>query len=96
MRQRDGTLAAAFLGVELAHEIAGGGFRQRLMQHEDADDSDQRLDQNVLRETESPQPPALIAGKARFRRDVVRHSRIKPCWSASNTASPRVWTSSLR
>ena len=96
MRQRDGTLGAALLQAERSHKILGGWLGRRLSQHEDTCDHNQRLDQRIVDETGSLLPPALTAGKAWFRRDVVLHSRIKPCWSASNTASPRVWTSSLR
>src|SRR5712664_1129930 len=96
MRQHDRTLGAALLQAERGHKIFGGWLGRRLSQHEDTCDHDQRLDQGIVDEAGSLLPPALTDGEAWFRRDVVLHSRIKPCWSASNTASPRVWTSSLR
>jgi hypothetical protein len=96
VRQRDRALGATLLQAELGVEITGGRLGRPLAQHEDTYDDDQRLNQSVLDETVSPQSPAPTVGEIRFRRDIVLHSRIKPCWSASKTASPRLWTSSLQ
>ena len=53
---------------------------------------DHRLQQKVLDQAGRLQPPPFVAGQL-FRRRVlvvVVHNLIKPCWTASNTASPRV------
>src|SRR5437763_1232243 len=97
MRQRHLALDAGFGELERGHLILRGRFRQRLPEREDARGGDQYLQQKILDEAGGLQSPALAAGQFRLRVDVaVVHSRNKPCWTASNTASPRVWTSSLR
>ena len=60
---------------------------QRMSQRDDAGKSDQRLQQQILNEVGRIFRSASRRG--RFRRD-FRHSLIKPCCTASNTASPRV------
>ena len=52
---------------------------------------DQRLDQRIAADA-GPAPGHVRS----LCRDAGRHSRIRPCCNASNTASPRVLTSSLR
>ena len=95
IRQRHRTFVAALLELERGHGIAIGRFGQRLLQDEATGHHDQRLQQHVLDEARGLVPPPLAGGSERCR-GVLGHSRIKPCWTASNTASPRVWTSSLR
>ena len=92
VRQRDRMLVAAFAERELGHRVARGRFRQGALQGDGTEGDDQGLQQHILDQGISPQP---AVGRDRFRRSVA-HSRIKPCCTASNTASPPVWTSSLR
>ena len=95
-RQRDRARQAAFAQVERAHLVGRRWFGQWLPQGDDAEDDDQGLQQDILHECGWPPPPVSpIGGQHRFCRG-VGHSLIRPCWTASNTASPPVWTSSLR
>ena len=92
IRQRHRALDACFGEVERRDLILGGRSGKRLQKRQDAGAGDHRLQQQVLDQARRLQPPPFAGGQL-FRRRVlvvVVHSLIKPCWTASNTASPRV------
>ena len=92
IRQRHRAPDTGFGEVERRDLILRRRSGKRLQQRQDAGSGDHRLQQQVLDQAGRLQPPALAAGRL-FRRRVLVvavHSLIKPCWTASNTASPRV------
>src|SRR6185369_7591453 len=98
IRQRHRALDPGLSEIERRDLIFGGRSGKRLQKRQNAGAGDQRLQQQVLDQAGRLQPPPFAGGQL-FRRRilvVVVHNLIKPCWTASNTASPRVWTSSLR
>ena len=95
VRQRHRALRAAFGHPEFGHEILRRRLRQRLPQRQHAQHGDQRLQQQILDDARGLLLSPAPAGQYCVRGHLA-HSRIKPCCTASNTASPRVCTSSLR
>ncbi|MHC2329406.1 hypothetical protein ACVI3S_007426 [Bradyrhizobium diazoefficiens] len=94
VRQRHGTARAVLPQRKSAQGKIVGVARLEQPQPEDGGDHDQRLEQQVRHEARGQQPAPRGFDRC-LRRDLA-HSLIRPCWTASNTASLRVWTSSLR
>ncbi len=98
IRQRHRALGTGLGEVERRELIWRGRTAERRHERQDAEAGNHRLQQQILDEARPPQPPPS-ADRQSFRHHVlaaVVHNRIRPCWTASNTASPRVCTSSLR
>ena len=95
VRQRHHALRAAFGHSEFGDEIFCRRRRQRLPQRQHAQRRDQCLQQEIRDEPRCPPPAPAVRREHRLRGHLA-HSLIKPCCTASNTASPRVCTSSLR
>src|SRR5829696_2965655 len=89
IRQRHRAIVPGFGELKRRDLILGGRSGKRLQQRQHAGAGDYRLQQKVLDQARCLQPPPFVAGQL-FRRRVlvvVVHNLIKPCWTASNTAS---------
>src|SRR3954454_5287324 len=94
MRQRHGTRHAVLAQREFAQGKVVGVAGMEQPQPEDGRDQYQRLEQQIGHE--SRDQLSTSRGFDRCLRRELSHSLIRPCCTASNTASLRVLTSSLR